>query len=420
MRKPWPRFVFVPSTFVCVLALGGLGACGSSSSNPVAATDAGVTDTGAPPGDGGLRDFVSPGTSAPNGQILVTASGEVLALGGYAFPPPDADSVAFVDGWEVKFTHFITTFDHVRLHENPDTAPTDQSQVGALVAQVDGPWAVDLHKGGPLPGAGGTDEQAVPIAIIANQNAKSGSPAFDPTARYAFGFDAVAATSGAYDVDLDAEGRGLYQEMITKGYVVMYVGTATFKGGTSCTSPDKTYDFTNLPTVVNFKLGFKSPTTYENCQNPDLTGAPFSGEEAQRGIQVKASTFTRAQVTFHTDHPFWESVIHDSPMHFDMIAGRHLGTDPANAVLEDLVGVDPTNITDKAGKGIPWRSCVSSYTAKSGVLSFDPQSIAVNPSATPDKAIRDLYDFMVYNQSTQGHLNSDGLCAVVRKYPSPR
>ena len=29
------------------------------------------------------------------------------------------------------------------------------------------------------------------------------------------------------------------------------------------------------------------------------------------------------------------------------------------------------------------------------------------------------YDYMQYDQSTQGHLNSDGLCFVDRHYPSP-
>ena len=28
-------------------------------------------------------------------------------------------------------------------------------------------------------------------------------------------------------------------------------------------------------------------------------------------------------------------------------------------------------------------------------------------------------DYMTYDQSTQGHLNSDGLCFVDRHYPSP-
>ena len=38
----------------------------------------------------------------------------------------------------------------------------------------------------------------------------------------------------------------------------------------------------------------------------------------------------------------------------------------------------------------------------------------------PASGLRDYYDFATYNQSTQGHLNSDGLCYVARNYSSPR
>jgi hypothetical protein len=38
----------------------------------------------------------------------------------------------------------------------------------------------------------------------------------------------------------------------------------------------------------------------------------------------------------------------------------------------------------------------------------------------PSTGFRDYADFSTYNQSTQGHLNSDGLCVVQRHYPSPR
>ena len=34
-------------------------------------------------------------------------------------------------------------------------------------------------------------------------------------------------------------------------------------------------------------------------------------------------------------------------------------------------------------------------------------------------AIRDYYDFIRYTQSTQGHLNSQGLCYIDRQYPAP-
>ena len=46
------------------------------------------------------------------GSIQFTASGEVLALGGYAFPPANPDDPAFVDGWEVKFTKLLV-FTHL-------------------------------------------------------------------------------------------------------------------------------------------------------------------------------------------------------------------------------------------------------------------------------------------------------------------
>ncbi|MGZ3420593.1 MAG: hypothetical protein ACXVEF_34170 [Polyangiales bacterium] len=352
------------------------------------------------------------------GAILFTASGEVLALGGYDFPPATAGAPAFIDGWEVRFTRLIVTVDKIKLYENPDTSPTDQSKVGDLVAEVDGPWAVDLHKGGPLDGKGGSDEKAFPIAALKNQNKKGGA-AFDATKRYAFGFDTVAATKTAYNANLDAAALADYKEMVANGWVVLYVGTATWKGGSSCTTGDSTYDFTKLPKVVNFKFGFKSPTTYVNCQNPDNKGTPFSGEEAQRGIQIDATKTTIGQVTIHTDHPFWESVEHDSPAHIDQIAAHYIGTDPATAKVEDFVGISFTGFKDKNGKNLPWRSCVADPAAKSGQMAFDPKSVPVNPSGTPDKALRDYADYMTYNQSTQGHLNSDGLCFVQRNYPSP-
>jgi len=44
----------------------------------------------------------------------------------------------------------------------------------------------------------------------------------------------------------------------------------------------------------------------------------------------------------------------------------------------------------------------------------------VNPHASsPAEAIRDYYDYIRYTQSTQGHLNSQGLCFIDRQFPSP-
>jgi hypothetical protein len=352
------------------------------------------------------------------GTIQFTTSGEVLALGGYAFPPPSPGDPAFVDGWEVTFSKLLVTIDHLTLSENPDTAPTDQSQTGKLVAQVDGPWAIDLHRGGPLAGKGGSDEQAYPLATLDNQNKNGGAP-FDETMRYAFGYDIVPASSAATRLQLDAADPD-YAEMIQKGWTVLYVGTATWKG-TSCTSTDSSFDFSKLPTTVNFRLGFKTPTSYINCQNPDNDPAePLGDEEHQRGVQVKANQTVTAQVTVHTDHPFWESITHDMPMHFDQLAALATTTGGVSTVtVDDAVGVNYTAFTF-GGKPLPWRSCVADYTPPNSnpQVNFDSLSIPYNPSGSPASSMRDFADFLTYNQSTEGHLNSDGLCFVQRNYTS--
>ena len=92
-----------------------------------------------------LALLVGCGGGGNGAKVQFSASGEVLALGGYGFPPATADAPAFVDGWEIHFTKFLTTIDKIKLYANPDTSPTDQSQVGPLVAEVDGPFAIDLH-----------------------------------------------------------------------------------------------------------------------------------------------------------------------------------------------------------------------------------------------------------------------------------
>jgi len=362
----------------------------------------------------------SSSSNEPGGKVQFTASGEVLALGGYAFPPATPDDPAFVDGWEVHFSKFLTTIGHITLSENPDSSPTDQSQTGQKVAEVDGPWAIDLHKGGPLSGKGGSDERAYPIALLENQN-QNGNAAFDPTVRYAFGFDLVPATDSAKKLQLDANDPD-YADMVTNGWVVLYVGTATWKGS-SCKSTGSGFDFTTLPKTVDFRLGFKSPTTYVNCQNPDNDPAQaLDDEEHERGVQVKSNQTVIAQVTVHTDHPFWESFTHDSPAHFDQLAA--LATLDAQGTytvtLADTVGVNYTAFKFGAD-ALPWRSCLSTYTPPNTnpQMGFDSLKVPYDPSGDPATSMRDYADYMTYNQSTQGHLNSDGLCFVKRHYPSP-
>ncbi len=359
------------------------------------------------------------------GTIQLSASGEVLALGGYQWPPMSASDVVFVDGWQVTFDELIVTVDKVSLWENPDLVPTDQSQVGKKVAELDGPWVIDLHKGGSLAGKGGTGEHAVPFAEIDAQNLNGNQP-FDPTQRYAFGYDLVPATASAKNVNLDAQGMSDYQTMQQNGWVVYYSGHAQWKGSAStCTSTDPSFDFGKIPTSVKFQLGFKTPTSYVNCQNPDLTGSGLGGEDHPRGIQVQRNAQITAQITVHTDHPLWENYDSDGPpIHFDQLASvaKQQSDSTYLVTLEDTIGENWTAFP------VPWRSCSSNVTMymppnTNKRMGFEPTKQNLYMPQLPGElssmaGFRDYYDYASHVQSTQGHLNSNGLCAVERHFPS--
>lgn len=372
---------------------------------------------------------------APN--LTVTISGEGGALTGFAFPPASSNDLRFVDGWDVTFERILVTVDDIVLRDSPDKNPTDQSQAGDVVATAKGPWAVDMTK----PGAVTDIKPRAQAQLLSNDHGHShshgaaknpdaqllarfdaldGDKSFDPVQRYAFGFDVVTASATAEITNLDAAARADYAEMTAKGLSVLYVGTATFKG-VACAQSDEAdaepYDFKRLPTTVKFRFGFKTPTKYVNCQNSDLRGKPFDGEEAQRGVQV--SDPTTAQITLHVDHPFWSTVDHDAAeLFFDQMAAA--ASPDGTLVLEDLASVDFMSFKDRDGKVIPWRSCVADKPVKPGPRRFDPGSVAVDRRGAPELALRNYADYVSYQQSTQGHLNAAGLCAVERKFAAPR
>lgn len=372
-------------------------------------------------------------------SVTFSISGEDTAVSGWAFPPASGDEFAVVDGWEVKFDRVLVTVDDITLSETPDLSPTDQSQVGAPVARAKGPWAVNLAVEGkaetppvgtaslrplggdhgdatPTTGRGSGEDRSIRLVRLEGQNLKGGA-AFDPATRYAFGYRVVAAGAAAKRVNLDAEAAKDYDEMIAKGWSTLYVGTATFKGGTTCKSSVDGYDWSKIPTVVKFRLGFATPTQYANCQNTDLKGKAFEGEEAQRGIQVDGATF--AQLTFHLEHAFWDTVDHDQAKpFFDQIAAT-----AKNGVVttDDLAALDPSGFVDAQGTPLPWRSCLANVEPKPGARRFDSGSVPlVGKGGDPSSGLRSYADYAAYQQSTMAHLNADGLCAVARGYPSPK
>ena len=245
--------------------------------------------------------FVPPADPG-GGGVLFAASGEVLALSGYAYTHNTIDAPAFVDGWQVRFTRLLGTVDKLSLSSNPDVDPGNQALTGPPpgaiggggVAELDGPWAVDLaHRGVEnIAGKGEPGVQAVTIAALRNQNRNSGKPLATDGTRYAFGFDVVPASASALLVNLDADAQVDYTQMVAEGCAVLYEGTATFEGGTlpgyeACNAGHESW-----PTAVPFRLCFKSPTTYRNCQNADLTGEPLAGDDYQRGIPIDSTHST--------------------------------------------------------------------------------------------------------------------------------
>ena len=353
------------------------------------------------------------------GAVDVQISGERAATDGFSFP--SGSEVTFLDGWELRFTHVLVTVSDVTLSENPDKAPADQSQTDAPVARLAGPWAVDLAVPGSVAAAGG-EGSAIPLARITGQNLRADEP-FANDERYAFGYHVAPAAADAAHVNFagDAATEALYARMIERGYTVLYAGTATYRGK-DCVTSELDYDFTRLPASFPFELGFATPTRYENCQNQENQGAPFEGEEYQRGIAVLANQAALAQITLHLEHPFFSDTVHDSPVYFDQLAARLAGAPPGTTLeSESLAAVDPTAFTDARGDRLPWRQCLAGQELpQSRQRGFGVGHVLVDRAGDPRETFRSYLDLVSYLVSTQGHLNGgEGLCYVNRGYPSP-
>jgi hypothetical protein len=205
------------------------------------------------------------------------------------------------------------------------------------------------------------------------------------------------------------------------------------------TYQDGGYDFGPMDKLqFTFTLGFPTPTNYVNCQNMTGGGTALPGEDYARGVYASASQSEITQVTVHMDHPFWESFEEDTPVHWDNIASQYLGATPGPdgtipVNLTDFVGVRFHPWFDKTGTPLPWRNCVGTYYTPpgNGQMFFSTLSVPIDPNGTCTgtigqdytlddcKYIRDYYDYIRYTQSTQGHLNSQGLCFIDRQYPAP-
>jgi hypothetical protein len=393
------------------MALGALTACGDDetaagglggTSSAGDSWRAGAASAGAAGASGGGA-FRSPADPGP-GAFWVTVSGEDRALLGYDWAEGSlagGDPPAFVDGWALSFDHVIVTIDKLRINADPDRDEGNPVDLGVTVAAADGPWAVDVTIGGNLAGKSGSpDERTVAIAAFASQSNGEG---FDPAARYAFSYDFAAASARAQFVNLDAEGRALYEEGQQKGWSMILAGSARYQGP----APAADSVFAKIPTEVRFKLGLANPSSYVNCRNTDLQAV---GEEFPRGIQANADESTTVQITLHTDHVFWDTLnVEGTPLHFDAIAANASTygepSAPGSVAIEDLVNVDVSGFTTKAAEPLPWRSLVSDYTAPAGQMTYDPNGASFTVANS-------LAAYLGYSAASGGHMNADGECEV--------
>ena len=373
-----------------------LGACSDDSVARPDATDG--TDRDAGQATELASDFFSPKLAfttrddAPR-SVQVSASGEALAQQGYNYESaPAAGEPVFVDGWELRFSRYLVVIDKVGVYQlgaDPDV----RASVGKPVVERRGPWIVDLKKTGPLIGAGGAPETAIPLTVLTAD--------FDSARGYAFSYETGPASFAVRNTNLRMADRDALLEMIDHGWVKYIEGTASYVGRASGDS------FQKYPRRVHFLFGVADPARYVNCHNPEIGE---SDEPKNRGLRPSADGAVRAQLTFHSDHAFWDQAdVEGSPLRFDALAARAqaFGEDEATHELrlDDLADVSPSALTDRLGAPVRDRGDQTSGYTRGAVA---PPVYGTNGV----EEITDLRSFVAYNNRAEGHLNSDGLCLV--------
>lgn len=236
------------------------------------------------------------GEAGGSGSLRVRVSGEGAAKLGYPFVKNNA-TIAFIDGWQVRFSKFLVALSEIRLATfDGEEAPASP---GTAVA--------DLHLGDP---------QVVELSNLAARR-------WDR-----FGFKIVAPDAGARLLNQVAPED--LTRMVAGGFNYLIEGSAT-RG----------------PDTYTFSWGMKNPTRNANCTN---------GIDGTDGFVVKNNTTTDAEITIHVDHMFWDTLGTEiAKLRFDPIAGasrddKVVTFDELRAqALSDLRGPDGTALRDASG-----------------------------------------------------------------------
>ncbi|MGE0785486.1 MAG: hypothetical protein AB7S26_07350 [Sandaracinaceae bacterium] len=276
---------------------------------------------------------LSAGCGTETGTLQVAISGEEAAETGY---PADDGAIAFVDGWETDVHAVVVSIGTFELHG----ADGEQASI-----DVD-PVIVDLHQG---------EQTLFELPAIGARRWED--------VRY------TTTPATAASVDVGTVDAAIRQRMIDNGWS-MYISATFTKGAETRT----------------IEWGFDNDILNEDCIGGDGT----------EGVVVAAGAITEAQITYHLDHLFFDTLrLDDAVMRFDAMAAV-AGADGAITFdeldtqrLADLRDAEGEPLTDEMGEP----------------LVYDPGSFAL-PEPT-------LLYMMLAASTTMGHWNGEGHCEYV-------
>ncbi len=402
------------------LVVAGCGSSSTSSSNGPDTPPAG-TKLSAP-----AITFTMTSPNKPQ-SVEVTFSGETLGINGLPFQPVNDGDPYFVDGWNMAIDEDIVVVGNVRLNTMPTTDQT-WYDMGAQVAHKTGPFVFDAHQASGFVGKDG-EEPASPMFVW--DKADDGS-SFDPSQRYAFSYDTVAAQYPAWNLNLTAQGEADYDQMVQNGWnkflrgTATYVGTGTYNNPSDPNAAAAQTHFAALPAVVHFTLGWNDATQNLNCVNADL------GDEADlgnRGIVIFPDSAAIAQITMHVDHVFWDKLKQEgAALRFDPIAAFAPQDTSTTAFSLNAFHSQHLLTTFADGTPLPDRAPFQPNPSPNaeGVTTDDAQpnplqvTMNLNGVTAPDGAAfpDDLVQFMAFSSQSQMHLNAQGLCYIKGQNPA--
>jgi len=277
------------------------------------------------------------GSDGGSGAVAIRISGEGAAKTGYPYVKNGAE-IRFVDDWTVRFSKYLVSVGQVRLAGADDAVAFASNEV----------FVADLHQGDPV------------ILAVSDLEARRWER---------LSFRVVAPPTDAKVVGAVAAEDVARMQRENLNYWIE--GTAE-KGGRS----------------IAFAWGLANPTRATNCSN---------GIDGTEGVVVRNNATAEAELTFHLDHLFWDTLGTEvAKLRFEPIAAA-AGDDQAASLdelskqsLSDLRDLDREPLRDEAGAR----------------LVYNPGSVPL-----PEQSLR---SFMLAASAGQAHLNGLGLCTITR------